>query len=65
MTKTLTESKIRSIYPSNSPAYSIVLKENIWGRSLEKILLNNVTPEQAADEAITRIKEIFAEWNKG
>ena len=65
VTKTLTESKIRSIYPSNSPAYSIVLKENIWGRSLEKILLNNVTPEQAADEAITRIKEIFAEWNKG
>ncbi|MEM8673361.1 MAG: ABC transporter substrate-binding protein [Cyanobacteria bacterium P01_G01_bin.67] len=62
VTKTLTESKIRPIYSSNSPAYSIVLKENIWGQSLEKILLNNISPEQAADEAIARIKEIFQEW---
>ncbi|VEP18505.1 ABC transporter substrate-binding protein [Hyella patelloides LEGE 07179] len=62
VTKTLTKSKIRPIYPTNSPAYSIVLKENIWGQSLENIVLNNVTPEQAADKAIARIKEIFAEW---
>ncbi|MDJ0594053.1 MAG: ABC transporter substrate-binding protein [Pleurocapsa sp. MO_226.B13] len=62
VTKTLIESKIRPIYPSNSPAYSIVLQENIWGQSLEKILLNGVTPEQAGDEAIARIKKIFAEW---
>ena len=62
VTKTLTQSKIRPIYPANSPAYSMVLKENIWGQSLEKIVLNNITPEQAADEAITRIKQIFAEW---
>ncbi|WP_026102861.1 ABC transporter substrate-binding protein [Pleurocapsa sp. PCC 7319] len=62
VTKTLTKSQIRSIYPSNSPAYSVVLKENVWGQSLEKIALNGLTPEQAADEAITRIKEIFAAW---
>jgi multiple sugar transport system substrate-binding protein len=62
VTKTLTKSKIRPIYPANSPAYSIVLQENIWGQSLEKIVLNKITPEQAADEAIARIKEIFAEW---
>ncbi|MBW4536928.1 MAG: ABC transporter substrate-binding protein [Pleurocapsa minor HA4230-MV1] len=62
VTKTLTKSKIRPIYPANSPAYSIVLQENIWGQSLEKIVLNNITAEQAADEAIARIKEIFAEW---
>ena len=61
-TKTLTKSEIRPIYPANSPAYSIVLQENIWGQSLEKIVLNNITAEQAADEAIARIKEIFAEW---
>ncbi len=64
VTKTLTKSKIRPIYPANSPAYSIVLKENIWGQSLEKIVLNDITPEQAADEAIIRIKEIFDEWEK-
>lgn len=63
VTKTLTQSQIRPIYPANSPAYSIVLKENIWGQSLEKILLQGVDPEQAADQAISRIKEIFANWN--
>ena len=62
VTKTLTKSKIRPIYPANSPAYSIVLKENIWGQSLEKIVLEGVTPEQAADDAIVRIKKIFEEW---
>ena len=62
VTKTLTKSKIRPIYPANSPAYSIVLQENIWGQSLENIVLNNVTPEQAADEAIAKIKAIFEEW---
>ena len=65
VTKTLTTSQIRPIYPANSPAYSIVLKENIWGQSLEKIVLNDITPEQAADEAITRIKQIFQEWEMG
>ncbi len=64
VTKTLTKSQIRPIYPANSPAYSIVLKENIWGQSLEKIVLNDLTPEQAADEAILRIKEIFAKWEQ-
>lgn len=63
VTKTLNKSQLRPIYPANSPAYSIVLQENIWGQSLEKIVLNNVTPEQAADEAISRIKEIFSEWD--
>ncbi|MEM8720469.1 MAG: ABC transporter substrate-binding protein [Cyanobacteria bacterium P01_G01_bin.39] len=63
VTKTLTKGKIRSIYPANSPAYSVVLQENIWGKSLENIVLNGVTPEQAADGAIARIKEIYAEWD--
>ena len=62
VTKTLTKSQTRSIYPADSPAYSVVLKENIWGQSLEKIVLDGLTPEQAADEAIARIKSIFAEW---
>ena len=33
VTKTLTESQIQSIYPANSPAYSVVLKENIYSAS--------------------------------
>ena len=64
VTKTLMEGKIRPIYQGNSPAYSIVLEENIWGKSLENIVLNGITPEQAADEAIAQIKDIFAAWGK-
>lgn len=64
VTKTLTQEKIRPIYPGNSPAYSIVLQENIWGTSLENIVLQGLTPEQAADKAISQIEEIFAEWGK-
>ena len=63
VTKTLTKSQIRPIYPNNAPAYSIVLKENIWGQCLENIVLNGTTPEQATDEAIARIKQIFEEWD--
>ena len=64
VTKTLTKSKIKSIYPTNSPAYSVVLQQNVWGQSLENIVLKSVTPEQAADEAIARIKKIFADWDR-
>ncbi len=64
VTNTLTKSEIRPIYPANSPAYSMVLKENVWGQSLEKIALNSISPEQAADEAIASIQEIFAQWNQ-
>ncbi|MEO0837018.1 MAG: ABC transporter substrate-binding protein, partial [Cyanobacteria bacterium J06642_3] len=62
VTKTLIESQIRPIYPGNSPAYSNVLKDNVWGQSLEQIVLKGVSPEKAADEAIAKIKEIFADW---
>ena len=63
VTQTLTEKKIKSIYPNNSPAYSVVLRENIWGQSLENIVLKGITPEQAADEAIAQIKKIYADWD--
>ena len=32
------------------------------GKALERIIVHGVSPEQAADEAIARIKEIFDEW---
>ena len=64
VTKTLTKSKIRPIYPHQTPAYSLILKENVWGQALENILLKNYTPEQAGDEAIMKIKTIFQEWEK-
>ncbi|RMF25912.1 MAG: carbohydrate ABC transporter substrate-binding protein [Cyanobacteria bacterium J083] len=61
-TKTLTQGKTRLFYIAQNPAYSLVLKENVWGRALQDIVLNNSTPEQAAEQAIARIKAIFSEW---
>lgn len=45
-----------------NPAYGIVQGENIWGQTIEKILVDNVSPEVAANEAINRIEEIFSAW---
>ncbi|MGK7936757.1 MAG: ABC transporter substrate-binding protein [Xenococcaceae cyanobacterium] len=49
-------------YTVLNPAYSIVLKDSIWGKALTKVVLDRRSPEQAADEAIAQIKEIFAQW---
>lgn len=52
----------RLFYTFYNPAYSMVLKENVWGKALSRVIVEKVPPEQAADEAIARIKEIFDEW---
>lgn len=62
-TKILTTSPTRLFYTEQNPAYSLVLKENIWGKALNKIVINGISPEQAADEAIAEIEQIFANWN--
>jgi multiple sugar transport system substrate-binding protein len=35
--------------------------ENVWGQAVHRVVTENITPEQAVDEAITRIKQILAE----
>lgn len=40
----------------------MVLKENIWGKALKRVLVDGSSPEQAADEATFAIKQIFAQW---
>jgi multiple sugar transport system substrate-binding protein len=50
-------------YTVLNPAYSLVLKDSIWGKALTKVVLDNLSPEQAADEAIAQIKQIFEQWN--
>ncbi|MDJ0743788.1 MAG: ABC transporter substrate-binding protein [Xenococcaceae cyanobacterium MO_167.B27] len=60
--KILVKGETRLSYTSNNPAYSQVLEENLWGKILYRIVIDGISPEQAADEAIARIKEIFAEW---
>ncbi|AFZ35590.1 carbohydrate ABC transporter substrate-binding protein, CUT1 family [Stanieria cyanosphaera PCC 7437] len=61
-THTFTKQPQRIYYTYLNPAYSIVLKENVWGQALKKVLVNNTSSEQAADSAIAQIKQIFAQW---
>lgn len=61
-TKTFTQGKTRLFYTFQNPAYSMVLKENVWGQALKRVLVDRSSSEQAADEAIARIKQIFAQW---
>lgn len=44
------------------PAYSVVTQENVWGKAINRIVTETISTEQAADEAIARINEIFTEW---
>jgi multiple sugar transport system substrate-binding protein len=42
-----------------NPAYSAVLSEQIWSQAEANITQKNMTPEQATEEAVGRIKTIF------
>jgi multiple sugar transport system substrate-binding protein len=44
-----------------NPAYGIFLEENIWGKVLHKMAVEKLPAEAAADQAIARLKEIFAQ----
>jgi multiple sugar transport system substrate-binding protein len=44
---------------SYNPAYSAVLSEQIWSQAEANITQKNMTPEQATEEAVKRIKTIF------
>ena len=63
-TEALSNSPTRLINMAKNPAYSQVLQENIWGKALTKTIVYGMASEQAADEAIARIKQIFAEWKR-
>jgi multiple sugar transport system substrate-binding protein len=36
-------------------------QENVWGKAIHRVAADGITPEQAVDEAIARIKQILAE----
>jgi multiple sugar transport system substrate-binding protein len=40
---------------------SRVLEENVWGKAVYRVAAEGITPEQAVDEAIARIKQILSE----
>ncbi|MBD2306739.1 carbohydrate ABC transporter substrate-binding protein [Chroococcidiopsis sp. FACHB-1243] len=60
--KQLIQGQTRPFYHVQNPAYSLVVEENLWGKALNRIVVDRISPEQAADEAIARMKQIFAQW---
>jgi multiple sugar transport system substrate-binding protein len=41
--------------------YDLVAQENVWGKAVHRVVTEGISPEQAVDEAIARIKQILAE----
>ena len=53
----------RSGYQRLNPAYTIVQAHGIWGQALERMIIKGWSAEEAGDEAIVQIEEIFAQEN--
>jgi multiple sugar transport system substrate-binding protein len=41
--------------------YRQVWQENVWGKAIHRVAAEGISPEQAVDEAIARIKQILSE----
>ncbi|MEM1168315.1 MAG: ABC transporter substrate-binding protein, partial [Cyanobacteria bacterium P01_H01_bin.35] len=58
----LSASETRLFKNSINPAYSQVHSENIWAKAMRQILIEGLSPTEATEIAIKRIKEIFSQW---
>ncbi len=38
-----------------------IWQEEVWGKAVHRVVADGITPEQAVDEAIARIKQILGE----
>jgi multiple sugar transport system substrate-binding protein len=38
-----------------------IFEENVWGKAVHRVVTDGISPEQAVDEAIARIKQILSE----
>lgn len=52
----------RSFPQSFNPAYTRVLSDNVWGQVIRAIVVDGISPEEAADRAIEKITAIFATY---
>ncbi|MEB3340859.1 ABC transporter substrate-binding protein [Okeania sp.] len=55
-----TEYKTRLLSNLSNPIYAKIDSENIWGKAMQKVLIEGLSPTEATDFAINRIKDIFA-----
>jgi len=57
--------QFRSVSPLSSilfPPYSQIFAENVWGKAIEQVIVDGLSPEVATNAAIAEIQTIFAEW---
>lgn len=60
--KVLLQGQTRPFYSAYHPAYSVVVEQKVWTQAINRILVEKIPVEQAADEAIAKIKQIFDQW---
>lgn len=60
--KVLTQAQTRPFYSAYHPAYSVVIEKEVWTRAINQIIIDQVSVEQATDEAIEKVKQIFDQW---
>ncbi len=46
---------------SGDPRHLLVERERVWAKAVHRVAAEGISPEQAVDEAIARIKQILAE----
>jgi multiple sugar transport system substrate-binding protein len=46
---------------AGDPRHLLVSRESVWPKAIHRVAADGITPEQAVDEAIARIKEILRE----
>ncbi|MGB3532023.1 MAG: ABC transporter substrate-binding protein [Microcoleaceae cyanobacterium] len=51
-------------YQSLNPAYIQVQSESVWSLAIERMILEGWSAETATDAAFTKIKDIFAQWQR-
>jgi multiple sugar transport system substrate-binding protein len=61
-TRIYTERNTKIFDHWKNPAYSQVYAENIWGKAMSRTNVDKWPADKAADEAIGRMKTIFAQW---
>ena len=62
VTSSTLERHIKVFEHWKSPANSQVYAENVWGKAMSRTNVDKWAPDKAADEAISRIKTIVAQW---
>ena len=59
--KTVTDGQIQPFQNVFNPAYGDVMEQNVWGKAIHRMVTEDVSAEEVADEAIAQIKNIFRE----